>query len=81
MSHCRRRPVDAGNEKKRPALHGGYAPAVMGSQGNGDTFWSADGKGRILLGRSSRPRREGRAEAKYTGYLKVYGAEVQRACG
>ncbi len=65
--------MDAGNGKKRPALHGGYVLAVMGSQGNRDTFWSADGKGRTLLGRSSRSRREERADAKYTGFLKVYG--------
>ncbi len=65
--------MDAGDGKKQPALHGGYVPAVVVPQGNGDTLWSADGKGRTLLGRSGRPRREERAEAKYTGYLKVYG--------
>ncbi len=66
--------MDAGNGKKiDPHSMVGHVPAAMGSQGNGDTFWSADGKGRTLLGRSSRPRREERAEAKYTGALKVYG--------
>ncbi len=62
----RRRPSDAGSEKKQPARHGCQVLAPRGVRRNGDTLWSADSRW------SAYPRLGRLPEARSTGRSKAY---------